>query len=125
MMELPIITIYNILQTAESLDGIEFYTNDVPEEAQTLPSLPVGRIVELGGSYDEYASNQPNSIDTTVQVDVWVKDITELNKYYYELDRVLRGFGIQCEYTEQTVDPDLEGCRRIIKRYFLSQTVTM
>lgn len=96
---------------------IDFYTNSVPESSQTLPNLPIGRIVELYGYYGDYASNTPNSIQFTVQVDVWVKTLAEVDKYYFMLDDVMRENGWQCIYTEQTDDDDLQQAKRIIKRY--------
>lgn len=59
----------------------------------------------------------PLSIQFNVQVDVWVSTMKEVDAFYFALDEVMRGNGWQCAYTEQTDDEDLEGAKRIIKRY--------
>ena len=69
------------------------------------------------GNYDDYASNRPNSILFNVQVDVWVKTLDDVNKYYFLIDDVMRDEFWECVYTEQTDDSDLQGSKRIIKRY--------
>jgi hypothetical protein len=116
-----------ILMVAETLEAetpeINWFTNEVPESNQTLPNLPIGRVVEVRGDYGSYASANPNYLITQVQVDVWVKDLKEVDKYYYKLDEIMRADNVQCDYMEQTYDPDLEGARRIIKRYTISQRV--
>ncbi|HFN1454748.1 TPA: hypothetical protein ACHBME_002887, partial [Enterococcus faecium] len=85
--------------------------------AQTVPSLPVGRITEIFGNYEDFASNNPLTIQFNVQVDVWVSTLKEVDAFYFALDEIMRGNGWQCAYTEQTDDEDLEGAKRIIKRY--------
>ena len=120
-MELPILTISNILN--DSIPEIDWYVNNVPKEKVGLPNLPLGRIVELSGTYEGFASNDPTALFTHLQVDVWVKDMKELSKYYYKIDEVLRDEAIQCTYTEQTHDIDFENTRRIIKRYTITQRV--
>lgn len=120
-MELPILTVATILD--EALPEINWYVNDVPKEKINIPSLPLGRIVEISGHYDGFASNDPTALVTYVQIDVWVKDMSELNKYYYTIDKALRDEAIQCMYTEQTNDIDFENTRRIIKRYSITQRV--
>lgn len=57
------------------------------------------------------------TIQFNVQVDVWVPTMKEVDAFYFALDEVMRGNGWQCAYTEQTDDEDLEGAKRIIKRY--------
>ncbi|OJG42201.1 hypothetical protein RV04_GL000808 [Enterococcus hermanniensis] len=108
----------------EKIKEINFFTNSVPENAQTVPSLPVGRIVELYGNYDDYASNRPNIIQMNVQVDVWVSTLKEVDAFYFALDEVMRAEGWECTYTEQTDDEDLEGAKRIIKRYIANILLT-
>lgn len=109
--------LYEILNNADDFKSIDFYTNTVPESNQTLPSLPVGRIVELQGDYDNYASDQPNVISFDVQVDIWLKSQAEVEKYYYKLDSFLREHFWINTYTSAEEDPDLQGSKRIIKRY--------
>lgn len=116
-MKTAVSQVYSILNSAEKTKTIDFYTNSVPESAQTVPSLPVGRIVELYGNYNDYASNNPLSIQFNVQVDVWVSTLKEVDAFYFALDEAMRAEGWECTYTEQTDDEDLEGAKRIIKRY--------
>lgn len=120
-MRLPILMVVEALN--EALPEVNWFTNEVPEDTQTLPSLPVGRVVETSGEYDTYASGDPNYFNTNVQVDIWVKDTRQLEEYYFKVDEVMRADNVQCNYSEQTYDPDLEGARRIIKRYTISQRV--
>lgn len=120
-MELPIITIANLLE--DLFPEVNWFVNDVDESNQVNPNYPLGRVLEIGGSYGSYASADPNYINTTVQVDMWVENMKQLNDYYYTLDKKLRNYGIQCNYTEQTQDQDLKTGRRIIKRYTVSQQV--
>ena len=120
-MKLPILMIAEALE--ESIPEINWFVNQIEEKKQVNPPYPLGRIVELSGDYVDYASEQPNYLTTSVQVDVWVRDVQESNKYYFLLDKVMREQGIQCTYTEETQDKDLKEGRRIIKRYVLSQRV--
>ena len=120
-MKLPILMIAEVLE--ESIPEINWFVNQIEEEKQVNTPYPLGRIVELSGDYVDYASEQPNYLTTSVQVDVWVRDVQESNKYYFLLDKVMREQGIQCTYTEETQDQDLKEGRRIIKRYVLSQRV--
>lgn len=120
-MKLPILMIADVLE--EAIPEINWFVNQIEEENQVNPPYPLGRIVELRGEYLDYASEQPNILTTTVQVDVWVRDVQESNKYYFLLDKVMRDQNIQCAYTEETQDQDLKEGRRIIKRYVLSQRV--
>ena len=123
-MKTAVSQVYSILNSAEKTKTIDFYTNSVPESAQTVPNLPVGRIVELYGNYDDYASNRPNIIQMNVQVDVWVSTLKEVDAFYFALDQVMRAEGWECTYTEQTDDEDLEGAKRIIKRYIANILLT-
>lgn len=116
-MKTAVSQVYSILNSNEKTKNIDFYTNSVPESAQTVPSLPVGRIIEISGNYEDFASNNPLTIQFNVQVDVWVSTLKEVDAFYFALDEVMRGNGWQCAYTEQTDDEDLEGAKRIIKRY--------
>lgn len=109
--------LYEILSNADDFKSIDFYTNKVPESNQTLPSLPIGRIVELQGDYDNYASDTPNVISFDMQVDIWLKSQAEVEKYYYKLDSFLREHFWINTYTSVEEDPDLQGSKRIIKRY--------
>lgn len=120
-MKLPIMMIAEVLENA--IPEINWFVNQIEEEKQVNPPYPLGRIVELGGEYLDYASEHPNVLTTTVQVDVWVRDVQQLNQYYFLLDKVMRDQNIQCSYTEETQDQDLKEGRRIIKRYVLSQRV--
>lgn len=123
-MKTAVSQVYSILNNKEKTKEINFYTNSVPEDVQTVPSLPVGRIVELYGNYDDYASNKPNTIQMNVQVDVWVSTLKEVDAFYFALDEVMRAEGWECTYTEQTDDEDLEGAKRIIKRYIANILLT-
>lgn len=116
-MKTAVSQVYSILNSAEKTKKIDFYTNSVPESSQTVPNLPIGRISELYGNYDDYASNKPLTIQFNVQVDVWVSTLKEVDAFYFALDEVMRNEGWECTYTEQTDDADLEGAKRIIKRY--------
>lgn len=120
-MRLPVLMVADALDAG--IPSINWFTNEVPESNQTIPSLPIGRIVELNGSYGSYASANPNYLVTYVQVDVWVSNLQQVDEYYFKIDEVMRADNVQCSYTEQTYDPDLEGARRIIKRYTISQRV--
>lgn len=123
-MKTAVSQVYSILNNKEKIKEINFYTNSVPEDVQTVPSLPVGRIVELYGNYDDYSSNKPNTIQMNVQVDVWVSTLKEVDAFYFALDEVMRAEGWECTYTEQTDDEDLEGAKRIIKRYIANILLT-
>lgn len=120
-MRLPILMVAETL--SQEMPEVDWFTNEIPENAQTLPSLPIGRVVEISGGYGSYASADPNYFITQVQVDVWVKDLKEVEKYYFKIDQTMRADNVQCDYSEPTYDPDLEGARRIIKRYTISQRV--
>ena len=116
-----------ILQVAQTLNEahpeVNWFTNEVPDEFVSLPKLPVGRITELDMNYHTYASADPNYYTTYIQVDIWVENLTELEKYYLAIDKTMRADNVQCEYSTQTYEPDLEGARRIVKRYTINNRV--
>ena len=120
-MKLPILLVAETLEAA--LPEINWFVNQVEEEQQTNPQYPLGRIVQINGEYGSYASQNPNYLNTSVQVDVWVRDMEEASKYYFKLDEVMRADNVQCDYTEETQDQDLKRGRRIIKRYTISQRI--
>lgn len=123
-MKTAVSQVYSILDKAQELTEINFYTNSVPESSQTIPDLPIGRIVELYGSYEDFASNNPLSISFSVQVDVWVSTLKEVDTFYFLIDEIMRLNGWQCTYTEQTDDEDLKNAKRIIKRYATTINLT-
>ncbi|WP_267635617.1 hypothetical protein [Enterococcus faecium] len=90
-MKTAVSQVYSILNSNEKTKNIDFYTNSVPESAQTVPSLPVGRITEISGNYEDFASNNPLTIQFNVQVDVWVSTMKEVDAFYFALDEVMRG----------------------------------
>lgn len=118
---MPIIQVLELLQ--QEYPEVNWFTNEVPEEFQTLPNLPVGRVVELDMNYHAYASADPNLYTTHLQLDMWVNDMHDISKYYMVLDKTMRADNVQCSYSEQTYDPDLAGSRRIIKRYDITNRV--
>lgn len=120
-MTLPILAVANALEEAHP--EVNWFTNEIPDSFITLPALPIGRITELDMNYSNYASANPTYYTTYVQVDVWVEDLTMLEKYYMEIDNTMRADNVQCEYSSQTYEPDLEGARRIIKRYTINNRV--
>lgn len=120
-MRLPILLVADVLN--ENFKEVNWFTNEVPEEFQSLPELPVGRIVELYSDYDAYASSNPNYHTATVQIDVWVNNVSEIENYYFEIDRTMRDAGYHCAFSEETYEPDLEGSRRLVKRYTVSQYI--
>lgn len=121
MMNLTTITVCNILEDA--FPEIDWFVNDVPKEKVGIPNLPLGRIVEINGDYEGYASNDPTAYVSYIQVDVWVKDMKTLNQYYFAIDKAMRDEAVQCMYSQETHDPDFEDTRRIIKRYAITQRV--
>lgn len=120
-MRLPVLLVLDALE--EAFPEINWFVNQVDESNQANPQYPLGRVVELNGSYGSYASSNPNYLNTSIQVDVWVEDMRQLDKYYFKLDEVMRADNVQCDYTEQTQDQDLKNGRRIIKRYTITQRV--
>lgn len=120
-MRLPILMVAEALE--EAFPEINWFVNQVEENEQVNPTFPLGRIVEISGNYGSYASANPNYINTSVQIDVWVENMKELEKYYFKIDEVMRADNIQCDYTESTQDQDLKNGRRIIKRYTISQRI--
>lgn len=113
-MKTAVSYVYDILNEETDID---FYTNSVPESAITKPVFPIGRIVEIQGNYTNKASDNPLSIQFVTQVDVWVESLEDVDKYYYSIDSLMRANNWECIFSEQTDDPDLEGAKRIIKRY--------
>ena len=66
-MKTAVSQVYSILNSNEKTKSIDFYTNKVPESAQTVPSLPVGQqITEISGNYEDFASNNPLTIQFNV-----------------------------------------------------------
>lgn len=120
-MRLPKMMVLDALE--EAFQEVTWFVNQVDESNQINPKFPLGRVVELSGEYGTYASANPNYLNTTIQVDLWVANMREVDKYYFALDEVMRADNVQCTYTEETEDQDLKLGRRIIKRYTISQRV--
>ena len=120
-MTLPILQVAQILNEAHP--EVNWFTNEVPNEFVSLPKLPVCRITELDMDYHAYASADPNYYTTYIQVDLWVEDLTMLDKYYLSIDKTMRADNVQCSFSTQTYEPDLEGASRIVKRYVITQRV--
>lgn len=108
--------VYEILNTSDVMQEIDFFTNSVPEENRVLDNLPVGRIVELQGEYGNFASGDPRTITFYVQVDIWLKNQERAEHYYYLIDKLLREQGWLNDYSSLEEDPDFPA-KRIIKRY--------
>lgn len=120
-MTLPIIQVVETLSTAHP--EVNWFTNEVPKEFVTLPSLPVGRVVELDMDYHAYASGDPNYYTTYIQVDLWVENLAMVDQYYLAIDKTMRADNVQCSFSTQTYEPDLEGSHRIVKRYTITNRV--
>lgn len=120
-MTLPILAVSNELEQA--FPEVNWFTNEIPNEFITLPALPVGRITELDMQYTNYASANPTYYTTYIQVDLWVSDLKAVDKYYLAIDKAMRADNVQNDYSTQSYEPDLEGARRIIKRYVINNRV--
>lgn len=120
-MKIAVLDAYEVLKQSELLNDVKIYTNSIPESAQTSPILPIGRITELFGFYEDYSSNQANSLETQIQVDIWCDNFEQVEKFYFEIDVLMSIHDWQCTYTSQEDDPDLENSIRIIKRYTKKQ----
>lgn len=120
-MTLPIVAVTSTLE--EAYPEVNWFTNEVPEKFITLPSLPVGRVTELDMDYHAYASADPNYYTTYIQIDLWVENLTMVDQYYLAIDKTMRADNVQCSYSTQSYEPDLEGARRIIKRYTVTNRV--
>lgn len=123
MMELTTTIVATALN--ETYPEIDWYVNFVPETEQTVPSLPVGRIVEIGMTHDNYASDRPLSMYTTIQVDIWVKTLSEAEAIYYEMDELFMNNNANLSYSEIGTDPDLDNCTRVIKRYYIRRDIEL
>lgn len=120
-MKLAVVDAYEILKEAELLDDVKIYTNSVPESAQKTPKLPLCRITEILGTYEDYSSDKANAFESQIQVDLWCNDFEEVEKYYFDLDVLMQVQNWECTYSNQEDDPDLENSVRIIKRYIKKQ----
>ncbi|MGM0259368.1 hypothetical protein [Enterococcus sp. AZ102] len=120
-MRLAVVDAYEVLKEAELLKGVKIYTNSIPESATTTPKLPVCRIVELFGNYENYSSDEAHSFESQIQIDLWCNDFEEVDKYYFDIDVLMSVQNWQCTYSSQEDDPDLEDSMRIIKRYTKKQ----
>lgn len=113
----------DVLLASDLFKGIPIYSNEVPEtKLDALTEAkgnidPLVRITEIEGVYDVYASNEPLYITFSIQIDIWVSTLKEVNAFYFAVDKVMREKGWSCSYSEQTTDPDLPNTQRIIKRY--------
>lgn len=104
---------------------VNWFVNYVPETEQTVPALPVGRVVEVGMTHDNYASDRPMSMDTTIQVDVWLKTLGEAEAMYYAMDELFMNNKASLVYSEISNDPDLANCTRVIKRYYIRRDIEL
>lgn len=120
-MKIAVVDAYEFLSQSKLMKDVDIYTNSVPESEFSNPKLPLARIVELYGEYDDFSSDSANTVTHSIQLDLWVDTLDEVEKYYFDLDVTMAIHNWQCTYTEQTDDPDLENSKRIIKRYKKTQ----
>lgn len=123
MMQLA--TTYFYEQLSSEFPDVDFHVNEIPEVEETRPPLPVGRIVEIGMNYDNFASNYPLSTASTVQIDLWFESLREAEEYYYSLDAFLLNDDVYCIYSEINRDYDFPDTIRIIKRYILDREIIL
>ncbi|MRB43186.1 hypothetical protein GH863_30715 [Bacillus thuringiensis] len=105
--------------------NINWYVNFVPEADAIVPNLPIGRVVELNMDYEEFASDLPLYIDSTVQLDVWFDKTADAEDFYYAVDQFFLQQGCSVLYSEITTDPDIENKPRIIKRYLVRRHIDL
>ncbi|MRA69840.1 hypothetical protein GH857_29490, partial [Bacillus thuringiensis] len=103
--------------------NINWYVNFVPEADAIVPNLPIGRVVELNMDYEEFASDLPLYIDSTVQLDVWFDKTADAEDFYYAVDQFFLQQGCSVLYSEITTDPDIENKPRIIKGYLVRRNI--
>lgn len=105
--------------------NVNWYVNFVPEAEAIVPNLPIGRVVELNMDYEEFASDLPLYIDSTVQLDVWFDKTADAEDFYYAVDQFFLQQGCSVLYSEITTDPDIENKPRIIKRYLVRRHIDL
>lgn len=105
--------------------NVNWYVNFVPEADAIVPNLPIGRVVELNMDYEEFASDLPLYIDSTVQLDVWFDKTADAEDFYYAVDQFFLQQGCSVLYSEITTDPDIENKPRIIKRYLVRRHIDL
>ena len=105
--------------------NVNWYVNFVPEADAIVPNLPIGRVVELNMDYEEFASDLPLYIDSTVQLDVWFEKTADAEDFYYAVDQFFLQQGCSILYSEITTDPDIENKPRIIKRYLVRRHIDL
>lgn len=105
--------------------NVNWYVNFVPEADAIVPNLPIGRVVELNMDYEEFASDLPLYIDSTVQLDIWFDKTADAEDFYYAVDQFFLQQGCSVLYSEITTDPDIENKPRIIKRYLVRRHIDL
>ena len=105
--------------------NVNWYVNFVPEADAIVPNLPIGRVVELNMDYEEFASDLPLYIDSTIQLDVWFDKTADAEDFYYAVDQFFLQQGCSVLYSEITTDPDIENKSRIIKRYLVRRQIDL
>lgn len=116
-MKTAVALVYELLNSTQLFNDVDIHTNAIPDSALTSSKLPIARICEIQGNYSDFVSDNPLSITFSIQLDIWVESLQEVEKYYYEVDKIMRDNGWNCIYSEQADGVDLPQTKRIIKRY--------
>lgn len=122
-LKIPVKVVYDILRGSTKFNTIKTFLNRVPESMVDVKNLPMIRVVELNTFNESYASNKPLLIESTVQVDIWCKDIAQANQLYYEVDSLMADHNIMLDLGGMDEDPDFKGTSRIYKRYTVTQRI--
>ncbi|GAB4073673.1 hypothetical protein GCM10028778_11760 [Barrientosiimonas marina] len=125
-MTLPIKMVYDLLLDSPDLtsvvDSDHIFMLDVPEDNRRVDHFPIIRINEINDKQNAFASNMPNSIQMTVQVDVWSNDYSKLDTIQSKLDSYMAA-NQWVQYSGSIdIDPDID-TPRLYRRYRAIQQI--
>lgn len=124
MIDLPVKIAYDLL-SPELLNSIDFHMVAVPRDLVKLENLPLGRITEIVSYDDDHASDTPNSISMTVQVDVWASSIEQLNEFNKKIHEIFIKNNWSCVANGIDLDPDFDETPRLYKRFRTKKLINL
>lgn len=122
-MRIPAKLAYDVITKHEDFKAVDVYMYDIPEDFQKETNLPIIRITEINDFTTLYASNRPNAINFTIQVDIWANDLQEIEKYYSKLNNVFINEGWSRTVAGTDKDPDFNATPRLYMRFRNSQKI--
>lgn len=116
-MNIIVKQVYDIVRSSTHFANYNVYMHTVPEEVQLKEKLPIMRISDIDSYATGFASNRSTQHSFSVQIDVWHKNLEEINKIYFVIDELMEEHKLVNTTGGTDEDIDFGNTPRMYKRY--------